>query len=75
MVALAKPGATFSVAHQFYGALLADQRQARHLSVPVGTPLLHVTSLFSETKGHITHFEEWLLRSDIHSLHSVIEVA
>ncbi|MGA8705369.1 MAG: GntR family transcriptional regulator [Steroidobacteraceae bacterium] len=75
VVALAKTGATFSVAHQVYGALLADQQQARHLSVPVGTPLLHVTSLFREKKGRVTHFEEWFLRSDIHSLHSVIEVA
>ncbi len=75
VVALSKAGATFSIAHQFYGALLADQQQARHLSVPVGTPLLHVTSLFREKKGHVTHIEEWFLRSDIHNLHSVIEVA
>jgi GntR family transcriptional regulator len=75
VVALAKAGASFSIAHQFYGALLADQQQARHLAVPVGTPLLHVTSLFREKKGRVTHIEEWYLRSDIHSLHSVIEVA
>jgi GntR family transcriptional regulator len=75
VVALAKAGASFSIAHQYYGALLADQQHARHLAVPVGTPLLHVTSLFREKKGHVTHFEEWYLRSDIHSLHSVIEVA
>jgi GntR family transcriptional regulator len=75
VVALAKIGARFSIADQFYGAMLADQQRARHLAVAVGTPLLHVTSLFREKGGLVTHFEEWFLRSDIHSLHSVIEVA
>jgi DNA-binding GntR family transcriptional regulator len=75
VVALANLGASFAIAHQFYGAMLADQQQAERLSVAIGTPLLQVTSLFRESNGHITHFEEWLLRSDIHSLHSVIELA
>ncbi|HEY3808577.1 MAG TPA: GntR family transcriptional regulator [Steroidobacteraceae bacterium] len=75
VVALTRAGANFSIAHQFYGAMLADQQQAKYLSVPVGTPLLHVTSLFREKNGHVTHCEEWFLRSDIHSLHAVIEVA
>jgi len=74
-VALADRGAAFAIAHQFYGAMLADQHLARHLGVTVGTPLLHVTNLFRESNGHVTHFEEWFLRSDIHSLHSVIEIA
>jgi DNA-binding GntR family transcriptional regulator len=75
VVALANLGASFSIAHQFYGAMLADQQQAEHLHVAIGTPLLHVTSLFRESNGYVTHFEEWFLRSDIHSLHSVIELA
>jgi GntR family transcriptional regulator len=75
VVVLADLGASFSMAHQFYGAMLADQQQAELLNVAIGTPLLHVTSLFRESNGHITHFEEWFLRSDIHSLHSVIELA
>jgi DNA-binding GntR family transcriptional regulator len=74
VVALANLGALFSIAHQFYGAMLADQLQAERLSVAIGTPLLHVTSLFRESSGHITHCEEWFLRSDIHSLHSIIEL-
>jgi len=75
VVALANAGASFSIAHQFYGAMLADQQQAGRLSIAIGTPLLHVTSLFRESNGHITHVEEWFLRSDIHSLHSIIELA
>jgi GntR family transcriptional regulator len=74
VVVLADLGASFSIAHQFYGAMLADQQQAERLSVAIGTPLLHVISLFRESSGHITHFEEWFLRSDIHSLHSIIEL-
>jgi GntR family transcriptional regulator len=74
VVALANLGVTFSVAHQFYGALLADQQQAGYLDVMIGTPLLHVTSLFRESSGLVTHFEEWFLRSDRHSLHSVIDL-
>jgi len=75
VVALANLGASFSIAHQFYGAMLADQQQAERLSVAIGTPLLHVVSQFRESNGHITHFEEWFLRSDIHSLHSILELA
>lgn len=74
VVALSNLGASFSIAHQFYGATLADQEQAQRLGIAIGTPLLHVTSLFRESSGHVTHCEEWFLRSDIHSLHSVIEV-
>jgi GntR family transcriptional regulator len=75
VVVLADLGASFSIAHQFYGATLADQPQAERLNVAIGTPLLHVISLFRESNGHISHFEEWFLRSDIHSLHSILELA
>lgn len=75
VVALSRAGAHVSMAHQFYDARLADRQQAEHLAVPVGTPLLHVTSLFRERGGRVTHIEDWYLRSDIHSLHAVIEVA
>jgi GntR family transcriptional regulator len=75
VVALANLGADFSIVQQFYGAIVADRRQARHLGVSIGTALLQVTCLFRETSGHITHSEEWLVRPDVHSVHSILEVA
>jgi GntR family transcriptional regulator len=73
-VALGDLGATFSILQQFYGAVVADQRLAKHLNAAKGTALLQVTSLFRESSGHVSHFEDWLLRPDLLSLHSIIEI-
>lgn len=75
VVALSSAGAAVSAAHQFYDARLADRHQAEKLGIAVGTPLLLVTSMFRGRGGKLTHFEEWYLRTDIHSLQSIIRVA
>jgi GntR family transcriptional regulator len=74
VVTLSDLGTAFSIVQQFYSAIVADRRLARHLGTVNGTALIHVTSVFRETSGHISHCEEWLLRPDLLSPYSIIDL-
>jgi GntR family transcriptional regulator len=61
-------GIELAYADEEIDAAQADQRIARLLNIPVGSPLLRIRQLIFSTKGRATVFVIGLYRSDRHTL-------
>lgn len=62
--ALLEIGADLARAEQTISAALADELTAKRLRVPVGSPLIHMTTLFTDADDHPVAFIEALYRPD-----------
>jgi GntR family transcriptional regulator len=72
LVRLLRRNAKFASAEQFFSAALADARTATLLDIPVGSALIHLTSIISDDKGEVVEYLSGLARPDMYQIRNTL---
>ena len=73
LVRLLRRNANFVSAEQYFSATLADAQTAKLLDIPVGSALVHLTSIICDDKNQVVEYLSGLARPDMYQLRSSLK--